>query len=134
MNNLTLRFSLVSGLFATVLLIFLAGDIWVWRGALLEQLTAWVAEEGGEQAFWGAAVLYSTLILLAFLITIFQARWFRRLTFVLIVLMLLSTISKLIGGFNEYYQVGWYFFLLFSVQTFIAIGLALLSYQWLRSE
>ncbi len=134
MTTTETRMALVTGLFAVTLLIFLSGDIWVWRGSMLGELGNWVTEEGGEQAFWGATVLYSAIILLAFAISAINARWFRWLSLGLMVLLLLSTLSKTVGGLDEYAEVGWYFFVLFSIQVLIELGLVWINYRWVRAE
>ncbi len=101
---------------------------------MLGELGNWVTEEGGEQAFWGATVLYSAIILLAFAISAINARWFRWLSLGLMVLLLLSTLSKTVGGLDEYAEVGWYFFVLFSIQVLIELGLVWINYRWVRAE
>lgn len=133
-NEQRLRAGIVSGLFAILFIIFLAGDIWVWRGAMLEELSSWVAEEGGEEAFWGASILYSALILLAFCVSIFEAKWFRWLVLTCLLLLCFSILGKMLGGYAEYPEVGWYFFLLFGIQMMISVITAWLSYRWARLE
>ena len=49
-KELILRQRIAAGLFAMLFIVFLAGDVWVWKGAMLNTLGAWVAEEGGEEA------------------------------------------------------------------------------------
>lgn len=127
-----LRVALITGLIANVLMIMLAGDIWVWRGSMLGELGAWVLEEGGEDALWGASIMYSFLILLAFAVSVISALWFRWALLVLLGLSLFSIASKAMGGFAEYDIVGWYFLLMFSVQTLISATLVWLSWQWLQ--
>ena len=127
-----LRTGLVAGLLAYILMIMLAGDIWVWRGSMLGELGAWVTEEGGEKALWGASILYSILILLAFAVSVISALWFRWCLLGLLILILFSVAIKALGGLDEYSDVGWYFFMMFSAQTVISATLVWLSYQWLN--
>lgn len=134
MQSFKYQFPLVTGLFATLFIIFLAGDIWVWKGSLLQNLSAQVAEEGGEQAFWGAAVVYCAIILFALAVALFSARWFRYVSLTLVSFLLLSSISKLLGGFDEYNEVGWYFCVLFCAQVCISSILLWVNFNWVRSK
>jgi len=131
-SNRDLRSAISSGLFAMLFIILLAGDIWVWRGSMLGELAVWVKEEGGEQAFWAAAVFYGLIPLLAFVVTWFDARWFRWLIFSIALLLLLSIIAKTISGLAEFNEVGWYFFVLFVIETMISAGVAWFAFHWAR--
>lgn len=128
LHGLKLKQVVVTGLLSGLLLIFLAGDIWVWKGAMLDLLGAWVLEEGGEDAFWGASIMYSLIALLALGVSAIEHRLFRWSAFVLIALLTLSGLQKLVGGFAEYSEVGWYFCFLFVVNSLI--NLVTCGYAW----
>lgn len=132
LEELQLRLSIVVGLITMLFIIFLAGDIWVWRGIMLGELGQWVKEEGGEEAFWGAAIFYGLIATFAFSVMLFEQQWFRWLSLLLLVLLSASSVLKTISGLQEYDQEGWYFFALFCLQNLISLVLIKLAYQWAR--
>lgn len=131
-RDLQMRFALVAGLFSLLFIIYLAGDIWVWRGAMLGNLAESVREEGGESAFWGAAVLYSLMAFYALMIAVINGQWFKWLTLALMVLLLVAQALKVLGGLSEYAQVGWYFMYLFMMNVVINIILVGCAYRWTK--
>lgn len=131
-NPMHWRLSIITGLFAIVFLIYLAGDIWVWKGAMLGELAAWVVDEGGEQAFWGASLFYSIIVLLAFSVALFNARLFRWLVLVIVGILAFMSLLKLFGGFAEYSEVGWYFLYLFSATSLVNLITFWCAWRWVK--
>ncbi len=131
-TDLQYQMIIAAGLLTSLMMVIIAGDIWVWKGAMLNKLGVWVVEEGGENALWGASVLYTVIGLLAFAATVSSASIFRWFLLIMVTLLTLSGLNKLIGGFAEYDQVGWYFCFIFAANSLVNMTTVFFSWRWAK--